>query len=131
MIGFLRDVLAQAGVAGVILVILALGGVAYFVLRAKGFVPAAPKAKRSDFKGIETRLDTLTSEVGGVKRRLTEVERDLEDRPTKADLHQLDLVLVRQDERMKAIENVTKATNAGVQRLEEFMIEASVKAGRK
>ena len=94
-------------------------------------LPAPPKAlATSDLSGIKNELGKLNTKVSGIDTRLREVERDLEDRPTRAEFHQMDKILARYDERLNGIEKTTKATNHGVQRLEEFMIQASAKGDR-
>lgn len=141
LIGFAGEVLRQAGIAGLVLVIIVIAAAAYFILRVKGVGTKPPSASTSELKGIKAELGTLNRRFGEFDRRLTDVERDLEDRPTRDELHQIDKSIIRIDERLngfqsrvedrfRGVEKVTNATNAGVNRLEEFMINASTKGSK-
>lgn len=128
--GLASDVLAQAGIAGLILFILALGTMAYLVLRAKGVLPTAPKTPSPDVRGIENKIDVLGKRFGDFDKRLVAVEHDLEDRPTRAELNDIRIAQVRQEERTIAMDKKIEATLAGNLRIQEFLYDIAGKKNR-
>lgn len=90
-------------------------------LRQKGLVSIGDKTKvimKDDLSSINTKL-------GGIDRRLGEVENDLKYRPTRREVHDLELSMTRLETEVISIKETTEKTNRGVNRIEEFMMTAS------
>lgn len=101
---------------------IALFGAALFSLvKAKGwggFTNKAALASTSQYQSIDQKL-------GEIDKRLIEVERDLEDRPTREELHVIEKTLVAINESSKARDDQIRAIGAGVRRVEDFLISLS------
>ena len=75
-------------------------------------------------KGVET----IGGKLETVEQRLATVEHDLDQRATRTEVHEIQLALARYEGRMSVIEQVGKATNASVERIEGYMFEYGVRA---
>lgn len=120
---YLLPLLEKGGFAGALVVgvVLMLG----VFLRQKGSISIGDETRV-----VKThRLDAIDQKLGRIDARLGEVEVDLDNRPTRKEMHDLDKAVTRLDERMEGLGKITSQTNAGVARLEDFMINASTKKG--
>jgi len=127
-----NKLIEQAGPVGAALgvAILAAGAV---VARAKGWLGFSaqvksdvPKADTND--DVMSELRAINGRLGKFDERITELEHDLASRPTREDIHRIEMSMVRLDERMTALTGNVKATGAGVSRIENFLLELSRKA---
>lgn len=121
-----------AGPVGVVIV--ALAALAYFVMRRQGWAAFGDKDRMvstARLDAIDGHLGKIDGQLAAVQTRLSHVEGDLEDRPTRTDLHQLQVSMARQDERIIAIERTTTATNASVGRIEAFLLDMAKRNGGK
>lgn len=116
-----QKLLEDGGVVGLLVfaVVITVG----FVLRYKGFFIPLEKTER---KGpVPPEFKALSSRIGQMDARLTDVERDIQHLPTRAEIHEIELQLTRLDGRFGAMEDNTKATSRAVSRIEDFMIDVS------
>ncbi|CAJ1391650.1 unnamed protein product [Effrenium voratum] len=102
-----------AGPVGVVVIGMAV--IAYFVMRQKGWSAFGNK----DRLVPTSRLDAIDGRLGKIEGRLTDVERDLENRPTRQEVKELQLGQVRMEERIKAIDEKVDATLAGNLRIQD------------
>ncbi len=114
--------LKDGGVVGllVFVVVITVG----LVLRYKGFFTASDGASTQSSAGPEE-MNKLSSRIGQMDARLTDVERDIQRLPTRDEMHEFELQLTRLDGRFGAMEDNTKATSRAVSRIEDFMIDVS------
>jgi uncharacterized protein YlxW (UPF0749 family) len=127
-----NKLIEQAGPVGAALgvVILAAGAV---VARAKGWLglgsPPKANAHTSEASGdVMTELRSINARLGKFDERINELEHDLASRPTRQDMHRLEMSLARMDERMSALTSNVKATGEGVLRIENYLLDLSRKA---
>lgn len=102
--------------AVVIIVGLALRGRALDMLK-----PASAPAPASE----TSRLEDLSKEVANVNQRLTSVERDLRDLPTREEIHALNVAQTQFSERLIALDRTATTTSRAVTRIEDYMIQVS------
>jgi hypothetical protein len=127
-----NKLIEQAGPVGAALgvVILAAGAV---IARAKGWLglgsPAKSDAPKGEASGdVMTELRSINARLGKFDERINELEHDLASRPTRQDMHRLEMSLARMDERMSALTSNVKATGEGVLRIENYLLDLSRKA---
>lgn len=117
----LLGLLAKGGPLGTLIAmlisVLAIGVLA----RQKGWLSIGDKTRVVDHDD----LSSINSKLGGIDKRLTDVEHDLKNRPTREEVHNLDISVTKLDGRMDGIERVTNATNHAVNRIEEHLLRAS------
>lgn len=117
----LSTLLKSGGPLGIITAVLIIMTVVGVYLRQKGLVSIGDKTKvvmKDDLSSINTKL-------GGIDNRLKEVESDLRHRPTRQEVHDLELSMTRLETEVISIKDTTEKTNRGVNRIEEFMMQAS------
>lgn len=119
---YLIPILEQGGPIGALVVAFTL--VLGFLMRQKGWLFSDTGKVVSN-----TALAEIRSHVGDIDKRLGVVEHDIEQLPTRAELHELQISYVRLSERLAAMDHTVTATNRAVARIEDFMIEVS-KGGR-
>lgn len=90
-------------------------------LRQKGIVSIGDKTKVV----AKDRLASIDTRLGGIERRVTSVESDLKNRPTRREVHDLDIAVTKLDGRLQGLEKVTNSTNHSVLRIEEHMLRNS------
>lgn len=112
---YLLPILENGGPLGALVVAAVL--LTGFLLRQKGWL-TNDKAKVVS----STQLIELTKRVGDIDSRLKMVEHEIDQLPTRAEIHELQLAHEKLAGRMLLIENTTSATKAGVMRIEDFMI---------
>jgi hypothetical protein len=127
-----NKLIEQAGPVGAALgvVILAAGAV---VARAKGWLGLGSPPKVNEPKpeaggDVMTELRSINARLGKFDERINELEHDLASRPTRQDMHRLEMSLARMDERMSAMTSTVKATGEGVLRIENYLLDLSRKA---
>ena len=124
MEAYLQQLLTNGGPAGaaVVIVVLLLG----LWLRHKGWLFDSPKPPSSDV----VRIAELKAELGEVRDRLVQVERDVQGLPTREEIAELRITQVQLSERLIALDRTAQATGHAVTRIENFMIEASQRTKR-
>lgn len=118
MENYLLPILEKGGPAGAIVVTLVL--VVGFVLRNKGWLTSDKTKVVSN-----NQLSEISATLGTLGTRMSEMENDLRNRPTKQDFHDLEIKNARLEEQMKGLVKTTTATNHAVGRIEEFLIGIS------
>ena len=111
----------QAGPVGATAALLLL--IFYGLARAKGWTGFGDKSKMVETSAVEK----IDRRLGTIEKRLTDVEQDLHQRPTRQEIHELEKALARQDERIKSVDRTVTATNAAVSRIESFLIDLARK----
>lgn len=116
----------KGGVPGAILLtLLGFGLSVFLIFKRMGWTGFGDKSKMVSSRRldvIDDRLGGIEGHIQGVEQRLTRVERDLEDRPTRHELHEIQKTLVRIEERDKGRDDRMKAIGAGVSRVEDFLL---------
>ena len=127
MESILLSLLEKGGPLGfMIAFIVIMFGVGAF-LRQKGLLPASGKTATVDLD----RLSSIDTKLGVVDRRLTDVEHDLRNRPTRRELHELDIAITKLDGRIDGIEKITTATNHMVWRIEQHFMGPDASSSKK
>jgi archaellum component FlaC len=117
----LSTLLKSGGPLGIITAVLIVMTVIGVYLRQKGLVSIGDKTKiilKDDLSSINTKL-------GGIDNRLKDVENDLRHRPTRKEVHDLELSMTRLETEVVSIKDTTEKTNRGVNRIEEFMMQSA------
>jgi hypothetical protein len=111
---FLPEYLVEnAGpLGGVLAALLLLVGA---LVRSKGWAIFGPPKSAT----TEEKID---QKVGSILRRVDRIEADLEQRPTRAELHQVQNSITRLDERVSGVMRTTEKTNLTVTRIEDFLL---------
>ncbi|KPN64269.1 Protein of unknown function [Aliiroseovarius crassostreae] len=119
----LLAILEDGGLVGALVVfaVLAVG----FVLRYKGWLFSERKNVVSS-----TQLGELTTEVQALKARVGQVEEDVLKLPSRDDLHKLELAHAEMFGKINLLEETGKATQAGVIRIETYLINLSQGAAK-
>jgi len=114
------SILEHGGLAGaVVVIVVLLGG---FYLAKKGWLTSSRGEVVSS-----SQLSELKTAVSNLDTRVTMVEGDMKHLPTRDEFHELQIAVVRTDERMTGLEKTTTATNHAVLRIEDFMINTGKK----
>ena len=97
-----------------------------------GFTIGSKKTLVDDDKmdGVAAGITHIGDRLDEIDKRVTAVERDIDQRPTKDDFFEVKLALARYEGEMKVIKEVGKQTNATVERIENFMLESGKAAMR-
>lgn len=119
----------QAGPVGAALgvVVLAAGAAIAWArgmfskLTSGGKLDAAPAGKPDSNGEVMTSLRSIEHQLDTFDRRIGRIEHDLESRPTSAQMHKLELALTRMDGRIDGLDRTANATNASVNRMEDFL----------
>lgn len=126
-----NKLIEQAGPVGAALgvVILTAGAV---LARAKGWFglssQPAPKQTKPEANGdVMSELRSINARLGSFDARIKEVEHDLASRPTRQDVHRIEMSMVRMDERMAALSKTVETTGIGVTRIENILLAISGK----
>lgn len=130
----LTDAFERYGLLGLVVaassILVVLGTV--FVLKRSGFTAFGDKSKLVDdakidgvARDVKDIKETLGDQISRVERRVTAVERDVQDRPTKTEIHNLQLALARMEGRFDLTESAVRATGASVTRMEDFLLRIS------
>lgn len=106
-------------------VIIVLGAMALWLFKVKGWTGFGDQSKMV----AATRLDRIDSNLSDIKSRLSDVEIDLDRRPSREEFHQVEVTLARMDERLGNNGRINAATNAAVARIENYMIEQGSRKG--
>lgn len=117
----LSTLLKSGGPLGVISAVLIVMTIIGVYLRQKGLVSIGDK-KKVVLKGD---LSSINTKLGGIDNRLKDVENDLRHRPTRKEVHDLELSMTRLETEVTSIKDTTEKTNRGVNRIEEFMMQSS------
>lgn len=119
---YLLRLLEKGDLAGLVAVVAVL--VLGFVLRQKNWFAGPDKVVSN------SALTGLSVKVGDLDRRLAVVENDIEQLPTRSEIHELKIDNVRITEKMAGMDHTLQAANRAVQRIEDFMIAASKRDGQ-
>lgn len=117
----LLHLLNKGGPLGILLVFLVVFVALGLWVRKQGFLSVEDAARNAD----NDNLSSINTKLGSVDRRLTEVEHDLQNRPTRDELHRLEISVTQLDGRMSSIEKTTTATNHAVNRIEEHLLRGT------
>jgi hypothetical protein len=79
----------------------------------------SPAPDRND---PSAKIETVAKRLDGFDKRLARVESDIEHLPTREEFHQMELGMVKLQERTVGIERTTESTGRAVGRIEDFMI---------
>lgn len=121
---FLIDLALQGGPIGIVVAVAVLG-IGYF-LRGKVATIFSDKSKivaTGELKEIGQRLDQIDS-------RVQEVERDVQNRPTRDEFHQLQLQLTKMGGRIELSNSSITVIRSAVTRIEDFMLNYSDRKGK-
>ncbi|WP_182085207.1 hypothetical protein [Aureimonas sp. ME7] len=77
---------------------------------------------------VQSTVDKIDEKIETVARRVSAVERDIEQRATREEVHEIKIALARHEGRMAVIEQIGKATNSAVERIETYMFEYGVQS---
>ncbi len=120
---YLLAVLEQGGLVGALVVFAVLG--VGFVLRHKGWLFSERKNVVSS-----TQLGELSQQVSALQTGLKAVVRDVEDLPTREEIHALELAHTQMMGQIKLLDETGRATKEGVIRIETFLINLSQGASK-
>lgn len=67
-------------------------------------------------------LSRIADKVSNIDSRLAEVEHDLENRPTRDEMHQLQLTMTRMGGKIDLLQSITTGTGAAVTRIEDHLL---------
>lgn len=114
----LLAILEDGGLVGALVVfaVLAVG----FALRYKGWLFSERKNVVSS-----TQLGELTTQVQDLSSRVGQVETDVLKLPRREELHKLELAHAEMLGQIRLLEETGKATQAGVIRIETYLINLS------
>ncbi|MEM7667524.1 MAG: hypothetical protein AAF317_00040 [Pseudomonadota bacterium] len=119
-----ETLLAAATPIGATVAVIMLG--AWAIMRFTGWKGIGDKntlVKDEQMSKLNTTVSHLDKTLGTLDRRIAAVETDLKNRPTSDDVHQIETMVARMDERQKSMDRMVGATNASVNRMEQFMID--------
>ncbi|MEO0496909.1 MAG: DUF2730 family protein [Pseudomonadota bacterium] len=115
--------LTKAGPVGVILGIVLLGLMIGVWLRQKGALALGDKTKIVE----RDELQSINQKLGTIDGRLSDVEHDLSNRPTRRELHEIEISMTRLEGEVTSVGRVTKSTNDAVVRMEDFLLNQGAK----
>lgn len=122
----LTEALKQGGIAG--LVVAATVLVVGTFMRTRGFALVGDKSRLVDSEQLDEvaqGVSAMASKFDGLEARVTAVERGLGECATRDEVHDLELAMTRLDGRLDTMFATSKATNASVTRIEDFLIRMS------
>jgi uncharacterized coiled-coil protein SlyX len=90
--------------------------------------PAVPASATEKLVAIETRLTAVEHKVGTTEQSMHMLERSIASLPTQRSVHDLEKQVIALSGDMKAMAQESRATAAGVGRIEEFLFKASADA---
>lgn len=79
---------------------------------------------KDQLTGVEERLAALES---GFERRLAELAHEVKNRPTREEIHRLELSFTRMEGRFESLDNTSRANSASLTRIEDQMYAAAVR----
>ncbi|MEL6503472.1 MAG: DUF2730 family protein [Pseudomonadota bacterium] len=97
----------------------------YGLSKWKGWAVFGDKAQIVKAEDVKS----LSGKISHIEGRLTDIEHDLENRPTLGQVHNIEKIIARMDERMEGLKSTIGSTNAAVGRIEQFMIDYSQRKG--
>jgi cob(I)alamin adenosyltransferase len=115
--------LLKAGPIGVFAAVVIVMVVVGVYLRQKGI----GSNNGDPHSSTDEQLSTIKDQLGSIGSRLSEVENDLKNRPTKNEVHKLELVVVKMNEQLLNIDKNVTATNEAVTSINDFMREAALR----
>ena len=98
-----------------------------------GFTAIGDKSKLVDDTKIDklnNGMEAIGARLETIERRITTVEHDVEARPTRQEIHALDLSMAKLDGRMGVFEAEIKAVRATVNRIDDFLLAISERSIR-
>lgn len=119
----LVPLIQHGGVAGMIVfgAVIVLG----MILRAKTSAGGKPPPRTETEE-----LAKISTKLTNIDRRVTDIEHDLKNRPTRDEFHEITLILAKHNGRFDLIETITKGTGAAVARLEDHLLDIDKRAQR-
>ena len=121
----LHPLLEQAGPIGGVVAAVAIGLAG--LIKAMGWTAFGDKSKVV----AGQKLERIDASLGEIKQRVGAIETDLKGRPTRQELHDLELSFTRMEGRFQAVEQTVRATNSAVGRIEDHMIRVSERVASK
>ena len=121
---FLIDLALQGGPIGIVVTI-AVVGIGYF-LRGRNWSIFSDKSKivaTGELQEIGKRLDHIDN-------RVQEVERDIQNRPTRGEFHQLQIAMTKLGGRIDGVNGSLTRIDKAVTRIEDFMLNHSDRRGK-
>ena len=115
----LQQLAENAGPIGAVVAAVALGLAT--IIKAMGWTAFGDKSKIV----ATQKLQKIDGALQSIDRRVGSIETDLQGRPTRKEMHDLELAFTRMQGRFEAVEQNTRATNAAVARIEDHMIRVS------
>ncbi|EAU40177.1 hypothetical protein FP2506_11492 [Fulvimarina pelagi HTCC2506] len=112
-------------VAGLVITVV-LGVV--FILKWTGFTAFGDRSKLVDAKAIvkvSEGVDAIATDLKNLDRRVAAVEKDVGDRATRQEVHDLQLSIARMEGRFDLMEASMKAIGGSVTRMEDFLLRIS------
>lgn len=77
---------------------------------------------------VTTGIGRIESKLETVEQRIAVVERDVEARATRSEVHDIQLALAKFEGRMDLLAQIGKETNATVERIDGYMFDYGVRA---
>lgn len=118
----LSTLLKSGGPLGIFAAVIIVMVVVSVYLRQKGFGVGS-----KDKIFAHEQLSSIDSKLGKIDRRLSDVEFDLRNRPTRSEVHDLEISVAQMDERLKSIDRGVQATSEAVTSINTFMREAALR----
>lgn len=108
--------LENGGAIGMaVVIVVVLGG---FFLKFKGWSGFGDREKLVS----KDELGRISSKLSTIDGRVSDIEHDLRARPSRSELHGLEISMTKLGGRIATVEMTTKATAAGVTRIEDFLL---------
>lgn len=117
----LTQLLNTGGPLGIIAAVMIITTVVGLWVRQKGILSVGENSKLVS----KDRLSSIDNQLGAIDSRLTSVESDLRNRPTREEIHALEIAVTKIDGRIDGVVSVTNATNHAVNRIEEYMLRSN------
>lgn len=117
----LTDLLNSDGPFGIVAAVMIVTTVVGLWFRQKGMLSVGENSKLVS----KDRLSSIDNQLGAIDSRLTSVESDLRNRPTRDEIQALEIAVTKIDGRINGVVGVTNATNHAVNRIEEHMLRGS------
>ncbi|WP_147440315.1 hypothetical protein [Notoacmeibacter ruber] len=130
---FLMNLVEQAGpvAAGIAVVLLIL----FFGLKWSGAFAMIGSGKsvidNERLDQLATGIENIGERLGSIEGRVAHVERGLDDRVRRSEVHDLDIALARMEGRLDMMAAASQATGASVTRIEDYLLQLSQNAKNK
>lgn len=114
----------DGSVAALVIAITIVLAIVFFglFLRNRAVVSIGAKDKLVD----NSQIVSIQEQLGAIASKVNGLERDVHDRATKDEVHQIELSVTRMEGRIDAMATTVQATAHGVSRIEQFMLAAAL-----